>query len=181
MPKRFNVIDLPLDGLKKIIPIKFADDRGSFWRVFCNNEVSLWGWDMPIMQINISKTSGTGVFRGLHYQRPPFEDAKFVTCIKGKVCDIVVDLRVDSPTYLKYHLEYLSSNLSESLLIPKGFAHGYQAMEKEVEVLYLHSSIYAPESEAGINIKDPFFNIELPLEISKISDKDIHFPLTNFK
>jgi dTDP-4-dehydrorhamnose 3,5-epimerase len=112
--------------------------------------------------------------RGLHYQRPPHAEAKLVSCLRGEVWDLAVDLRPTSHTYLKWHAQHLSSDNGLALLIPPGFAHGFQALTDDVELLYCHSANYIPDAEAGLHPQDPRLAIEWPLPIRELSPRDAH-------
>tara|TARA_R110002012_G_scaffold296341_1_gene493619 strand:+ start:2509 stop:3072 length:564 start_codon:yes stop_codon:yes gene_type:complete len=173
---RFNVTDLPLAGLKKVERQLLGDERGFLSRVFCSIQLSKCGWHKPIAQINHTYTAKKGTVRGLHFQHPPFSEIKLVSCLKGKVWDLAVDLRADSPTFLHWHAEMLSHENSSALLIPQGFAHGFQTLTDDVELLYCHSAAYAPKAEAGINVLEPRLAINWPLPISECSARDQAFP-----
>ena len=128
--------------------------------------------DHPIVQINHSRTTKVGAVRGMHFQRPPHAEMKLVRCLKGRVWDVAVDLRTDSPTFLQWHAEELSATNHRALLIPEGFAHGFQALSDGVELVYLHSAAYTKESEGGLNPKDARLSIAWPLAITELSGKD---------
>jgi len=136
---------------------------------------------MPISQVNQTVTKSRGTVRGLHYQRKPFAEIKLISCLKGKVWDVAVDLRKDSPTFLQWHSEELSSENHRALLIPEGFAHGFQTMSDDCELLYMHTAQYTREAEAGIRPNDPRLQISWPLEIYEISKRDTSHPLLNKK
>jgi dTDP-4-dehydrorhamnose 3,5-epimerase len=172
---RFNVTDLPLAGLIKLERQLLGDERGFLSRVFCASELSKCGWHGSIAQINYTYTAKKGTVRGLHFQYPPFSEIKLVSCLKGQVWDVVVDLRADSPTFLHWHAEVLSHENGSALLIPEGFAHGFQTLTDDVELLYCHSTVYAPKAEAGINRLEPRLAINWPLPISECSARDQAF------
>jgi dTDP-4-dehydrorhamnose 3,5-epimerase len=130
------------------------------------------GWNGPIRQINYTKTLKLGTVRGLHFQRKPYAEKKIVFCVKGRVCDVVVDIRSDSQTYLQYHSTELSSDNGSGLLIPEGFAHGFQALTDDVEMLYFHSENYEPKFEDGISPLDKIIDIKWPLDVINLSDRD---------
>lgn len=177
---RFSVTDLALAGLKLLTRQRIGDARGFLSRLFCAEELASAGWDKPIAQINHTLTSRQGTVRGMHYQNPPSAEMKLVTCIRGEVWDVAVDLRPDSPTYLKWHAERLSADNLNALLLPEGFAHGFQSLTPNAELIYLHSSFYSPELEAGLNPNDPALAVAWPIAISEISDRDQSHPkLTN--
>ena len=157
----------------------FSDQRGFFKRLFCEKELSIiWG-ERQIVQINQSLTKNVGAIRGMHFQHPPYAEMKLVRCLKGKVWDVAIDLRAGSATFLKWHAEELSPDNSRMLVIPEGCAHGFQVLEENSELLYLHSASYCSEAEGGVPYNDPRLNIEWPLEIADISDRDLMHPLIN--
>ena len=153
------------------------DDRGFLSRIFCAEELAENGWNKPIAQINHSCTRKKGAVRGLHFQRPPHAEMKLVSVIRGELWDVAVDLRADSKTYLQWHAEILSAENNRAILIPEGFAHGYQTMTADVEVLYCHSAAYNKDSESGLNASDATLDIKWPMAISESSLKDRNHPL----
>jgi len=173
---RFNVIDLPIKGLKLIERQRLGDSRGYLSRIFCADELSKAGWSDSIAQINYTQTTKCGTVRGMHYQLAPHSEMKLVTCIKGKIWDVAVDLRRDSPTFMHWHAQVLSAENNHAMLIPEGFAHGFQSLTNDVELLYCHSSPYIIESEAALNARDPIMGINWPVEINEISSKDDAHP-----
>ena len=140
--------------------------------MFCSDELSVTGWQKPISQINHTLTSKLGTVRGLHYQKPPNTEMKLVTCIRGEVWDVAVDLRRNSASFLKWHAEILSAENGCAMLIPEGFAHGFQSLNNDVELLYFHSEVYTPQSEAALRFDDQFLDIKWPLTVTEISDRD---------
>ena len=178
---RLKITNLPIDGLKLIERKFLTDSRGHFSRLFCAEELSAAGWIKPIAQINHTLTLKKGSVRGMHYQQSPYSEMKLVSCIRGELLDVAVDLRNNSDTYLQYHEEFLSSENGKALLIPEGFAHGFQSLTDNVELIYCHSMFYHQEAESGINPKDERLNIEWPLPITDISDRDnIHPPINQY-
>jgi dTDP-4-dehydrorhamnose 3,5-epimerase len=175
--RRFSVSDLPLVGLKRIERQPIADSRGFLARMFCNEQLACAGWVKPVAQINHTGTVKKGTVRGLHFQRNPFAEMKLVSCLQGEVWDVAVDLRVGSPTFLRWHAERLSAENGCALLIPEGFAHGFQTLTEDVQLLYCHSAIYAAEAEGGLNPTDPCLEIAWPLGISELSVRDAAHPL----
>lgn len=163
---------LPMEGLMLVSRERLGDERGFFSRMFCSATLANAGWYKPISQINITHTSTRGSIRGLHYQAPPYSEMKLVSCIRGEVMDVAVDLRANSPTFLQWHAQTLSADNGNALLIPEGFAHGFQTMTDDVEMLYFHSMPYTPESEAGLRFDDPLINIVWPLQVTEISVRD---------
>lgn len=178
---RFMVTNLPFQGLRIIERQRLSDDRGFLSRLFCATELAAAGWHRPIAQINHTATSQRGTVRGLHYQCPPHAEVKLVTCLNGKSWHVAVDLRAGSPTLLQWHVEILSAIDNRALLIPEGFAHGYQTLCTNVELLYFHTAAYHPSAEAALNARDPRLAIPWPLEITELSPKDAMHPLINSK
>jgi len=175
---RFAIVDLPLAGLKRIERKPVADQRGFIARIFCAGDLAPAGWTGPVAQINHSRTARAGSVRGLHFQRPPHAEMKLVTCLSGAIWDVAVDLRAGSPTFLSWHGETLSAENGRALLIPEGFAHGFQTLTRDVELLYCHSAAYAPEAEDALNPLDPKLAITWPEPIADMSERDRgHMPL----
>ena len=174
---RFNFIPTPLDGLYKIERKLIEDSRGFLSRLFCADDFQEIGFKKPIAQINHTLTYNQGVIRGMHYQNHPNAEAKIITCILGEVFDVVVDLRKDSPTFLECHSEILSANNQNSLFIPKGFAHGFQSLTKECNLIYMHSNFFSPDSEAAFNALDPRLAISWPIKITEMSERDKKHPM----
>ena len=174
---RFTILDTPISALKIVKRQQLGDNRGFFSRLFCAEELALVGWHKPVAQINQTLTQKKGTIRGLHFQRPPYAEMKFVSCLLGAVWDVVVDLRAGSPTFLQWHAEELSAANHRALLIPEGFAHGFQALSADCELIYLHSRAYAPAAEAGLNPKDPMLSIIWPLAITELSARDAQHPM----
>jgi len=165
-----------LDGLVVVKRMKRRDERGFLERIYCNSELEAAGFGAPPVQINRTLTVDKGVARGLHYQIPPHAEKKLVSCLRGRVFDVAVDLRRNSPTFLQWHGEELSDENGAALAIPEGFAHGFQTLEENCEMLYLHSAAYAPHAEAGCNLLDKRLNIAWPLPIKSMSDRDAVLP-----
>lgn len=147
------------------------DERGVFTRLFCVNEFQEILKE-NIVQINYSLTKRKGSIRGMHFQRPPKAEIKIIQCIKGKVYVVIVDIRKNSPTFLKWHGEICSKEDNKMIFVPKGFAHGFQTIENDSELLYFHTAEYAPEFEDALNYKDPLIGINWPEEITLLSEKD---------
>jgi dTDP-4-dehydrorhamnose 3,5-epimerase len=174
---RFTVTPTPLAGLQCIERQRLGDSRGTLARLFCADELAAAGWVSPIAQINHTTTALAGTVRGMHYQRPPHAEMKLVSCLHGEVWDVAVDLRADSPTFLQWHGQVLCATNRCALLIPEGFAHGFQTLTDDVTLLYCHSRAYAPESEGGLNPLDARLAITWPQAIALISDRDKNHPL----
>jgi dTDP-4-dehydrorhamnose 3,5-epimerase len=169
---RFEIHPTPLAGLLSIQRQRLGDARGHLSRLFCADELAAAGWQRPIAQINHTFTAARGTVRGLHYQRPPLAEMKLVSCLAGEVWDVAVDLRAGSPTFLHWHAEVLSAENGRALLIPEGFAHGFQALTDGVAMLYLHSTAYAPQAEAALQVHDPRLAIAWPLPVQGLSPRD---------
>lgn len=169
---RFTITDLPLTGLKRVQRQRLGDSRGFLARLFCADELDAADWTQPIAQINHTFTAKRGTVRGMHFQRSPHAEMKLVSCIRGEVWDVAVDLRVGSPTFLHWHAERLSAENGCALLIPEGFAHGFQALTDDVELFYCHSAAYAAQAEGGLNPADPRLGIRWPLAIAELSARD---------
>jgi dTDP-4-dehydrorhamnose 3,5-epimerase len=150
----------------------FKDDRGAFARLFCEQELSSVLEGRKIVQINHSCTQVIGAVRGLHFQYVPHAEMKLVRCLKGKVWDVAVDLRPQSPSYRRWYAQELSPQNAHMMVIPEGFAHGFQVLEADSELLYLHTAFYKPESEGGLRHDDPDLGIAWPLPITDISARD---------
>ena len=174
---RFIVSDLPLAGLKRITRQQRGDQRGFLSRLFCAEELAVAGWRKSIAQINHTFTARRGTVRGLHYQMQPYPEMKLVSCIRGEVWDVAVDLRANSATFLQWQAEILSADNKHTLLIPEGFAHGFQTLTDDCELLYLHTAAYAPQAEAGLRFDDPLFGIAWPLSVTELSARDQAHPL----
>ena len=168
-----------IDGLFEIRIDTFNDERGWFARVFCKKEFNKIGHVGEWTQINHSFTAKKGALRGMHYQVPPYHEVKMVRCISGAVFDVAVDLRKDSSTYLKSYVTELSAENKKMLYIPAGFAHGFQTLTNDCELIYHHTSYYVPNSERGIRYNDEIININWPLPVSEISERDMNHPLIN--
>lgn len=160
-----------------------GDDRGWFARTYCKNEFGKIGHTKEWVQLNHSFTKQQGTIRGMHYQIPPFSEIKLVRCIAGAVYDVIVDVRKGSSTFLHYFGAELSAANKKILYIPEGFAHGFQALSDDCELLYHHSQFYLSGVEGGIKYNEPMVNIEWPLPVMNISARDNAHPSidANFK
>ncbi|MBB1077128.1 dTDP-4-dehydrorhamnose 3,5-epimerase family protein [Rhodoferax sp. 4810] len=174
---RFTVTDLPLAGLKLIERQRLGDSRGFLSRLFCAQELTAAGWQKPIAQINHTHTTQRGTVRGMHYQQPPHAEMKLVTCIQGEVWDVAIDLRAGSPTFLHWHAELLSADNHHAMLIPEGFAHGFQTLSEHVALLYCHTAPHNSAAEAALSAQDPRLAIQWPIAITELSAKDANHPL----
>lgn len=169
---RFEFTQTTLAGsfLVKAMPI--GDSRGWFARTYCREEFMEIGHHADWVQMNHSFTNKKGSIRGMHYQLPPFEEIKLVRCIAGTVLDVIIDLRKDSATYLHHFSAELSETNFQMMYIPRGFAHGFQTLTDNCQLLYMHSACYTPGSEGGIRYNDPSVGIQWPLPVADISERD---------
>lgn len=172
-----KVIDTPLDDLKVVQSTPHHDERGAFVRLFCVRELQSLLGPRTIAQINHSTTSRAGAVRGMHFQYPPHAELKMVRCLRGRVWDVAVDLRAGSPTFLQWYAHELTPAEAEMMVIPEGFAHGFQALEPDSELLYLHTEFYHPPAEGGLRHDDPRVGIEWPLQPLDLSPRDVAHPL----
>lgn len=168
---------LPLADAVLVDAEPFSDIRGIFSRFFCSRELASVLGDRHIVNVNYSRTSMKGSIRGMHFQRKPHQEMKLVRCIRGAVYDVIVDIRPDSPTFLQWHGETLSSDNMKMLMVPEGFAHGFQTLENESELLYLTTAYYEPGAEGGLRHNDPRLGICWPLTVADVSEKDASQPL----
>lgn len=171
---RFQETGLQDSWLIETLPI--WDERGFFNRVFCAQEFGERGLETRFVQHNISYTRRKGTLRGLHFQQDPHAEVKIVSCLKGAIWDVIVDIRTDSPGFGRWRAFELSAENRRQLYIPKGFAHGFQSLGDDVEVGYLISAFYAREAAAGFRYNDPAFRIRWPLNPIAISEKDQTWP-----
>jgi len=169
---RFTFTHTALAGLVVAQRRLLTDKRGFFSRFFCAEEFATVGFTLPVAQINHTLTRQCGAVRGLHFQHPPHAEDKLVSCLRGEIFDVAVDLRRGSPTFLRWHAEILSAGNYRSLLIPQGFAHGFQALSDDCELIYLHSRPYTAGSEGALNTRDPALAIDWPLPFTDISERD---------
>jgi len=174
-----NILNTPIPDLKIVQSTPHHDDRGAFVRLYCGQEMESLIGHCQILQVNQSETSRVGAVRGLHYQQPPHAEMKMVRCLRGRVWDVAVDLRSGSPTFLKWYAHELNPADAQMMVIPEGFAHGFQALEPNSELLYLHTEFYHPRSECGLRYDDPQLNIAWPLSPKDLSPRDLAHPLLN--
>jgi len=168
---------LPLEDAFVIEPELVTDNRGIFARVFCQRELQSILHGKNIVQVNHSMTRQKGAIRGMHFQYPPRAEIKIVKCLCGSVFDVVIDLRQGSSTFLKWHGEILSVDNMKMMSIPEGFAHGFQTVEGNCELLYFHTEFYSHEHEGGVRYDDPKIGIKWPLEVTDVSERDEKHPL----
>ena len=165
-----------IKGVFMIEPELIEDERGFFACSWSRSEFEQRGLNPRMLQCNISFNLKKGTFRGMHYQEAPHEEAKLVRCTMGAICDVIADLRPDSPTFRKHITVTLSAENRKMLYIPEKFAHGFITLEDKTEVFYQMSEFYSQESARGFRWNDPFFAIRLPLEVAVISERDRDYP-----
>lgn len=163
-------------GLVAIRLERHVDERGSFARLFCRDEFAAQGLTSSFVQASLSVTERAGTLRGMHFQRAPYAEVKFVRCIRGAIHDVVADLRPDSPSYLHWQAFDLSAHGDLSLYIPAGCAHGFQTLQDDCEVLYQMDVPYQPGFADGFRFDDPALGIDWPLPITVIAEKDLEWP-----
>jgi dTDP-4-dehydrorhamnose 3,5-epimerase len=169
--------EAPLPGAYVIDLERLKDHRGFFARSWCSREFASRGLNTALVQCNVAFSERRGTLRGVHYQREPFAEVKLVRCTKGKIADVIIDLRPQSPTYLRWIAVELSEENRRQLYVPEGFAHGYQTLTDDSEVFYQVTQFYAPDAEIGIRYDDPLFGIEWPVSDDiVISEKDRSWP-----
>lgn len=172
MSDRFDIIAIPIEGLRILQRKPRGDHRGYLDRLFCMEELQEVLAGRRIEQVNHTLTRSRGTVRGLHFQHPPLAEMKFVHCLRGEVFDVAVDLRRGSPTFLCWHAEALSEGSHKTFVIPEGFAHGFQALTDECEMLYFHTAAYRQEAEGGLHPQDPRLAIAWPLPVAGLSPRD---------
>jgi dTDP-4-dehydrorhamnose 3,5-epimerase len=168
--------ETPLRGAWLVTPVLSEDERGWFGRVRCEEEFADRGLETRFVQTSLSFNRRRGVLRGMHFQAPPREEAKLVRCVRGAIHDVIVDLRPDSSTFLDHFSAHLSGQNRRALYVPKGFAHGFQALEDETEVLYEISEFYSPELARGFRWNDSTFGIQWPVEQPILVARDREYP-----
>ncbi len=176
-------IETSLSGAYIIELEPFADGRGFFARTFCKHEFSRIHHTKEFVQFNHSMTSVKGTLRGMHYQVPPTAEIKLIRCIRGKVFDVIIDIRKNSPTFLNHISVILSEDNMKMIYVPEGFAHGFQTLENNSQMIYHHSEYYTPENERGLYYNDPCLKIDWPLTPINMTTKDQNYPPidNNFK
>jgi len=169
-------ISTPLPSVWLLEPEPIADSRGLFTRLWCEREAAERGLSPRWVQQNLSLTVAASTFRGLHYQLPPHAEAKLIRCTRGEIWDVVVDLRPDLPTRLRWYGAQLSAENRRALYVPEGCAHGFLSLCENSEVQYLVSAFYAPSSERGLRWDDPAIQLQLPAAVLHTSPKDDTWP-----
>lgn len=173
-----KLIDTPLRGLYEVNTDSLGDSRGRFTRLFCEQELSAIRPRLHFTQINLSDTKQKGTLRGLHFQHAPAAEAKLIRCLRGRVFDVAIDIRKNSPTFLQWHAVELSETNDRAIFIPEGFAHGFQSLSDDVQLLYMHTANWSQQHESGLRHDDPKIAIHWPLTVSNISEKDARLPFT---
>lgn len=176
MTSRFTAIAIDLPGPVLLERRRFSDERGYLTRLYDAGDLTDFGWDGPVMQVNETGTVRAGIVRGLHFQHPPHAEIKLVTCTAGRILDIAVDLRRGSPTFLRHVAVELSAENGRSFLIPRGFAHGFQALTDDVRLVYCHSALHQADAEGGLHPEDPALSIAWPLPVTGLSPRDRAHP-----
>jgi dTDP-4-dehydrorhamnose 3,5-epimerase len=165
-----------LEGVRLIEMEPIRDERGLFARSFCVRELSEAGLESSFVQHSVSFTARAGSIRGMHFQKAPHDEVKIVRCLKGAICDVLIDLRPGSPTYKRWEAYELTEENRRQLYVPKGYAHGFQTLAPDTEVGYLISAFYSPEAASGLRHDDPAFAIAWPLPLADISPRDRSWP-----
>ena len=165
-----------LGGIFIITPEKLEDERGFFARTWCQREFERQGLNPRVAQCSVSFNRKRGTLRGMHYQAAPHEETKVVSCTRGAIYDVVIDLRTDSSTFTRWTAFELTSENRNMVYIPEGFAHGFQTLEDNSEVFYQISEFYAPEHACGVRWNDPAFSIQWPEAQRILSDRDKNYP-----
>jgi dTDP-4-dehydrorhamnose 3,5-epimerase len=169
---RFEFLATPLADSLLVQRRRIDDERGFLSRLYCREEFRTAGVEATLSQINHTLTRHRATLRGMHFQRRPYAETKLVSCIRGEVFDVAVDLRRGSPTFLAWHGEVLSAANQRSLLIPEGFAHGFQTLADDCELMYFHTAAYEPMAEGALNAMDPRLAIAWPLPVGQWSPRD---------
>jgi dTDP-4-dehydrorhamnose 3,5-epimerase len=171
-----NFIETKLKGAFLVEIEKLTDERGFFGRSWCRKEFDSHGLNSHLVQANVSFNRKKGTLRGMHYQVAPFQESKLIRCTRGAIFDVIIDLRLDSPTYKQWTGVELTADNYTMFFVPEDFAHGFQTLTDETEIAYQVTQFYTPGSESGIRFDDPAFDIKWPLEVTTISDKDRTWP-----
>jgi dTDP-4-dehydrorhamnose 3,5-epimerase len=167
-------IKTPLQDAYLIELTPFKDERGQFARIFCMSEFAQIGHTKPFVQINHSMNIKKGTLRGMHFQHGPHKEIKLVRCIAGTIYDVIIDLRKDSPTFLQYFGVELSRENNLMLYVPEGFAHGFQTLDDDSDLLYHSTAFYTPLAEGAVRYNDDKINIKWKIDVTNISNKDLH-------
>jgi dTDP-4-dehydrorhamnose 3,5-epimerase len=176
MNSRFQLHQTRLQDLQVVERLPISDQRGFLERLYCSVELREAGLRSAVAQINRTLTKARGTVRGMHFQLPPHSETKLVSCLRGEVFDVAVDLRAGSRTLLHWHAETLSAQNHRSVLIPAGFAHGFQTLTDDCEMLYLHTACYEPAAQGAVSPRDPRIGIAWPLPLGGLSERDAGHP-----
>ena len=171
-----NFAETNLKGAYIVEMQKVEDERGYFARSWCEREFRAHGLDSRLVQCNVSFNNRKGTLRGMHYQVPPFAEAKLVRCTRGRLYDVMIDLRPDSGTFLHWEVVELTPENGKMAFLPKGFGHGFQTLEENTEIFYQMSEFYSPECAWGVRWNDPLFNITWPGGELTITARDSNYP-----
>lgn len=161
-----------ISGIVTLENSRVEDNRGSFARMFCDDELEKLLANRRITQINHSHTKLKGTIRGMHFQHSPAAEMKIIFCLKGGVYDVAVDLRQQSTTLFKWHAETLTASNNKAIVIPEGCAHGFQTLQDDTELLYLHTNYYRKDCEGGVKYDDPVLAIDWPEKVICVSERD---------
>lgn len=172
-----KLLPTPLAGLQIVQTVSNGDARGTFERLFCEQEWAPLRARLRFVQVNLSTTAERGSVRGMHFQREPAAEAKLIRCVRGHAFDVAIDVRVGSPTFLEWHAIELRAAEPRAIFIPEGFAHGFQALSDDVQLLYFHTTPWTPACEGGLRHDDPRLAIDWPLPSVNVSDRDRAHPL----
>jgi dTDP-4-dehydrorhamnose 3,5-epimerase len=166
----------PIPGAFLVGLDRREDERGFFARAWCREEFASQGIDVQMVQASVSHTRLAGTLRGLHFARPPAREGKLVRCVRGRVFDVIVDLRPQSPTYLRHFPIALDCSGHDAIFVPHGVAHGHQTLVDDCELLYMMTEPYRPELADGVRYDDPAFGIRWPLPVTHIAERDRGYP-----
>lgn len=176
MSGRFDIAETPVPGVFALQRIPVGDERGWLERMFCTTDLANILGSRTVAQVNRTLTTLATTVRGMHYQVPPSAETKIVSCLRGAIFDVAVDVRRESPTFLAWHGEVLSAENRRSLFVPEGLAHGFQTLEADTEVLYFTTAAYEPAAERGIHPLDPRLGIAWPRPVGRLSERDAGHP-----
>ncbi|HEY8507269.1 MAG TPA: dTDP-4-dehydrorhamnose 3,5-epimerase [Steroidobacteraceae bacterium] len=165
-----------LEGVLLVDIERHTDERGFFARTWCAREFAAAGIDTPLVQTSVSWNARRGTLRGMHFQRPPSREGKLVRCTRGRMLDVLVDLRPESATFLKHVRVELEAETYRAVYVPPGVAHGFQTLVDDTEVLYCMTDYHAPELAAGVRWNDPAFGIEWPITPPIMNARDASYP-----
>lgn len=166
----------PIEGVHEVTSAVHTDARGHFQRIYCRDALQAHEAAFPVRQANLSVTNARGTVRGFHLQLAPVGDCKLVRCVRGRVFDVVVDLRPRSATFGLTHIVVLDEHIDRALLIPEGVAHGFQSLSDDAQLLYLHTAAHAPAYESGVRYDDPAVGVSWPLPVVLLSARDALLP-----